>query len=271
MMSSQVDTKASSTANIALRGMYLGRKLDLRRLRGRENLGSFPFVMKTGENGSAVLFRYGVLVAVDLTEEETEELKRELSPHISGSFEQPETELLNIRIDADEEEGLDESGVLWLRSAAPERIRLVAEVLAKSVVLAHYEGEIAKAFERIEPMAEGMVLGNRPPGRKQVLYTELGEAILAQTRTIGRVETGDKPEVTWENPDLDRLYMMLAKEYELEDRDKIFHRKSALVSDTTGLFIDLLTQRQSIRVEWYIVILIVIEIVLILYELAVLA
>jgi uncharacterized Rmd1/YagE family protein len=66
---------------------------------------------------------------------------------------------------------------------------------------------------------------------------------------------------------LDRLYVRLAKEYELSDRDRALGRKTAMISDSAGVFIDLIQARQTTRVEWYIVILIVVEIVLILYDL----
>ena len=58
---------------------------------------------------------------------------------------------------------------------------------------------------------------------------------------------------------------------EAESRTLTEERKTDLLSHTTGLLIDLLAQRQSIRLEWYIVILILIEIILILCELFFLA
>lgn len=255
---------------VVVEGVYLGKKLDLRPFRSRRILGTLPLLIRAGEQGVAALFRYGVMVTFDLAAAESAALRSEVTPLLSNPFGAPETEPLSIRIDEGREEGVDEEGTLWLRAPTPERMQIVSEILAKSIVLAHYEAEVSRAFERIEPMAERMASGSRPPARQQTLLTELGEAILAQTRTIGRVETGDKPEITWEDPELDRLYVLLAKEYELREREGVLRRKTALVSDTTGLFIDLLAQRQSIRVEWYIVILILIEIVLILYELFVL-
>ena len=44
-------------------------------------------------------------------------------------------------------------------------------------------------------------------------------------------------------------------------------RKLELIGDTAQTLLDLLQNRRSLRVEWYIVILIVVEIVLTLYEL----
>jgi len=83
---------------------------------------------------------------------------------------------------------------------------------------------------------------------------------------VGRVEVTEKPEIVWDDPELDRLYERLATEYELRDRDRALSRKLDLISRTAETYLDLINARQTLRVEWYIVILIVMEIVLSLYE-----
>jgi len=99
------------------------------------------------------------------------------------------------------------------------------------------------------------------------LIEEMRDALSIQIQTIGRVEMTEKPEMLWEDPHLDRLYEHLSVEFELRDRDKALSRKLALISDSASTSLELIHTRQSLRVEWYIVILIVIEIVLIVYEL----
>ena len=66
--------------------------------------------------------------------------------------------------------------------------------------------------------------------------------------------------------DLESLYARLATEYELRERQAAIERKLQLTSRTVETVLDLLHHRRSLRVEWYIVILIVIEILLTLYE-----
>jgi uncharacterized Rmd1/YagE family protein len=83
---------------------------------------------------------------------------------------------------------------------------------------------------------------------------------------VGRVEVGEKPEITWDDPDLDRLYEHLAAEYELRERDRALTRKLELASHTVETYLNLLQNRQNLRVEWYIVILIVVEIAIVLYQ-----
>ncbi|HVN25029.1 MAG TPA: RMD1 family protein, partial [Syntrophorhabdales bacterium] len=94
----------------------------------------------------------------------------------------------------------------------------------------------------------------------------IGDVLLIQAQTVGRVEVTEKPEITWDQPALDRLYERLAAEYELHDRDLALSRKLELVSRTAETYLDLLNSRQNIRLEWYIVVLILVEIGLALYQ-----
>jgi uncharacterized Rmd1/YagE family protein len=83
---------------------------------------------------------------------------------------------------------------------------------------------------------------------------------------VGRVEIQDKPELIWDQPELERLYVRLEAEYELRERNSILERKLAIISRTAETTINLLHNRRILRVEWYIVILIVIEVLLYSYE-----
>ena len=63
------------------------------------------------------------------------------------------------------------------------------------------------------------------------------------------------------------LQVTAQQEYEIRDRHVALERKLRLINDTAATLLDLLQARRSLRVEWYIVILIVVEILLTLYEL----
>ena len=84
---------------------------------------------------------------------------------------------------------------------------------------------------------------------------------------VGRVETGEKPEIVWEHPELERLFMRLAEEYELRDRSRAIDRKLEIVSRTVETLLSLEQTRSSLRVEWYIVALIVAELIVAAYSL----
>ena len=70
-----------------------------------------------------------------------------------------------------------------------------------------------------------------------------------------------KPEVLWEYPGLERFYLSLETEYEIRERHTALERKLDLISRTAETLLDLVHNKRSLRVEWYIVILIVVDII----------
>lgn len=252
--------------SLRIRAYFLGTRLDVRALEKEEPLALAPLTMRAGWSGCAVLFRFGVVTLVGLDAEEEKTYLEQLAPYVSERFGSPQVEDIEIAIDPGREERVDPNGILVLRAAGLDRVQIVSQVLAKSTVLAHYEERVAGVFDRIERLALQLQRGARSRASGRDLLRQIGDVLLTQTWTVGRVEVTEKPETTWDHPELDRLYERLAIEYELRDRDLALARKLDLVARTVQTFLDLLRNRQSLRVEWYIVILILIEIVIILVQ-----
>lgn len=244
---------------------YLGGRLDVRQLERGEVLGSAPVTVRAGERGYAVLFRYGTVVFVDVDPVEQSRFLRDLSPFVSEPVGDPESEETSIVVDEGNGDRIDGDGTLRLERLDIPRIQVVACVLSKSVVLAHHEERVAGVFDRVDALARSLSQGGRQR-RGKTLLREIGSVLSAQAHMVGRVEVSEKPETVWDDPVLDRLYERLAVEYELRDRDAALSRKQDLVSRTAATYLELLHNRHSIRLEWYIVILIATEIVLIVYD-----
>jgi uncharacterized Rmd1/YagE family protein len=257
---------AEQRETLRARAWFLGTRIDIRDLgRGGGTAGGGPLAMRAGTRGHGLIFRFGVVVLLGLTPAEEKDVLDNLAGAIQNPFAQPESDEVEIVIDPERPERLGPDGRLALREAAAGRFQVVAHVLAKSCVLGYYERSAAGAFDRIEQLAERLSRGESPARGKKEILTEIGNVLMILTRTVGRVEVTEKPEITWDDAELDRLYQRLAGEYELHDRDLALSRKLELVSRTAETYLDLVNTRQTLRVEWYIVILIVVEIGLSLY------
>lgn len=254
--------------SLRVRARFVGTRLNLRAFESGKPLAVHPLAIRAGEHGLAVLFRFGAVALVDVEPVEEAAFFQSLQPFVIDAIERPESEELEVAVDPDvDTERVDENGVLRLRASDLERLRVVSHVLAKSTVLAWYEQRATELFDRIERLAEELRHGGR--GRRgRELAREIGDVLLAQTRTVGRVEVAEKPEIAWDDPQLDRLYEHLAAEFELRERDRALERKLEVASRTVEAYLDLLQHRQSLRVEWYIVLLIVVEIAIVLYQMA---
>ena len=184
-----------------------------------------------------------------------------------GAFALPEQDEARLLVRPDSDQHVDPSGNIILRDRSTERLQLVADILAKSLVLSYYETRIGDLFDRIEPLAATLRENGRAGVAGKVLLRHIGDVLLMQQKMVGRVGTSETPELLWEHPELDRLYMRLADEYELRDRDRALDRKLDIVSNTVETLLSLVQTRSSMRVEWYIVVLIVAELLLSLYPL----
>lgn len=250
---------------ISARAWFLGTRIDVRELERTHVLALAPLTVSVGKQGWAVIFRFGVVVLIGLDAVEEAETLRGLSAFVSGKLDNAELEMEEIIIAADQQEQINGEGRLVLADAGVGRLQIVAQALAKSVVLSYYEKSVASTFERFEWLIEQLRQG-LTPGKGGNVLNEVGNALTILTRTVGKAEVAEKPELTWDDPSLDRLYQRLAVEYELLDRDLILSRKLDLLWRIAETYLDLLNHRQGHRVEWYIVALIVIEIVLTLVD-----
>lgn len=252
---------------VKARAVFAGERVELRALEAGRVLPTLPAIIRAGEHGYAALFRYGVVVMFNLLPLEEISFLNHLRPFVREPYERPATEEVDLHIDPTQDEKVDASGIT-LRDTSAERLQVVADILGKSVVLAHYEASIAEAFDRIEPLAASLRRNGRGGYSDVGLLKHIGSTLAIQHTMVARVEVAEKPEILWDRGDLERLYVRLEDEYELRERHLALERKLELVSRTAETLLDLLQHKRSLRVEWYIVLLIVFEIILTLYELA---
>lgn len=232
---------------------------------GRRPGSGRPFLSPVDGGGWVATFSYGVAVTFGLDDEAETRVLAGLAPQLESPSPRPEVETALIRITGTHD-GVGPDAIELL-DLDPHRILVVAEVLARSVVLADLEAQVGHAFDRVDPLTRRLSAGLRPDGRERDLLAQIGGALMTRMRTLGRVEVGEKPELLWDHPDLEPLFARLSAEYDLVERDRALTRKIDLVSDVSGTLFDLLQSRQMLRVEWYIVILILFDIVLTLWGL----
>jgi uncharacterized Rmd1/YagE family protein len=241
-------------------------RIDLRKLvTSFERAASEPLTMAVPSGGFAVLFRYGVVVLFHVSEAERNTLLEAVSSIAQQCYPQPEAESVRLVVDPEGREGISGDAIL-LQDLSVERLQVVADAISKSVVLGWYERQAAGNFQRIEPLAVGLRLRGYGGRRARELLRHIGDALLTEHTLIGRVEVTDKPDLVWDRPDLDRLWIRLADEFELRERQLALERKLELISRTARTALELIQANRTLRVEWYIVLLIVFEICLTLWD-----
>jgi uncharacterized Rmd1/YagE family protein len=255
-------TRLRLTAHVLL----VGERLDTAGLERSDVISKTPLAFRIGDGGYAVLFRYGVVVLIGLTPIAEDEVLRGLRPRIHGPLQNVDTETATIEFVPDGEDQVLPGGPISIRELDPPRLLVIADVLAKNVALARDEREVSRVFETIEPFAAELARSGRSPSNRKSMLRTIGQALLVHHRMSGRVEVEEKPDVLWDNPQLERLYARLADEYELKERAGALTRKLRVIDETTHALTDLIDTQRSIRLEATIVALIVVEILIAFYD-----
>ena len=264
---SVAELPAGTVEVVPVHAMLLGERLDTRAFERNHPLGVAPLTVDVPGGGIAVLFRYGAVVLFGAPSAALDNFVASLKPLVTAALPVPERDDARLLVRPETEQPVDLAGNIFLREKTTDRLQVVADILAKGLVLSHYEIRIADIFDGIEPLAATLRETGRAGARSKVLLRHIGDVLLMQQKMVGRVETGEKPELLWDHPELERLYMRLAEEYELRDRDRALDRKLDVISRTVETLLGLVQTRSSLRVEWYIVLLIVAELLLSTYPL----
>ena len=250
---------------VTAHAILLGDRINTSGVEG-ETLSTSPLAIRIENEGIAVLFRYGVVVLIGLSQQQEQELLEKLSARVSGRLDRYEEETAVIKVAEEDEDQVPAGGPILVRAMSPERLLVISDVLAKSVVLAHDERRVAEVFEVIEPFARELATRGKARLNRTGILRLIGNALLVQHRVSGRVAITEKPDALWDRPDLERLYARLEDEYELQERVDTLNRKLAVISETATTLADIIDTQRSLRLELIIVALIALEIVITFYQ-----
>ena len=176
----------------------------------------------------------------------------------------PYREQYQLEIDADREAAITNDYAV-MQSYNQAFTDIICFVIAKSVALERIEERVDAVFDEVE-----VLIANLGKGTMEVpdrVMAKLAASILGfKFTSIAHIMVLDKPDITWEDPEADRLYLTMAHLFELDPRYQEIKHKSETLLDMTDVFSSLSHARRSARLEWIIIILIAIEIVLYLLE-----
>jgi uncharacterized Rmd1/YagE family protein len=249
------------------RALLLGDRIETAGLERSDLISTAPLAFRVGASGFAVLFRYGSVVMIGLTPIEEDEVLRGILPRVTGPSAKIEDEVATVEISPDREDHIEIGGPISVKDLSAPRLLVIADVLAKNVGLVRDEREVNKVLEMIEPFATRLATTGRAPFDRRSMLRLIGQTLLVHHRVSGRIAIEEKPDVLWDRADLERLYARLEDEYELKERANALRHKLQVIEGTTRGLTDIIDTERSARLEIFIAVLILVEIVIAVYEL----
>ena len=187
--------------HITMRSFFISEKIDTKSLEKAKRIFSkSPLMIPAGAEGAAAIFRYGSVVLMNVTPPEEKVFFNELKDFIVNQFENPKTEELLVEVKPDAQEYIHVDSI-YIPELRLDYLLLISEVISRSVVLDHYETQIAKSFELIDPFAKGLKNSGykvKIPDTRHLLR-HIGTALLDQHNMVGRVEVLERPDLLWDN------------------------------------------------------------------------
>lgn len=261
--------KAAAPVQWLVRARFVGERIDTTGFQTGNIISTSPLALRSADGRVAVLFRYGVIVFIGFDAEQEHAFIRALAARVQKPAPFVEEDSITVELCDDPKDTVRPGGPICLHSFSQDRLLLIADALAKSTLLAHSEQIVGAVFDVIDPSARELAEHGRIPRQRVQMLKIIGNALLVHHQVSGRVAVSEKPDTLWEKPELERLYERLSEEFELTERAEALERKLTVITETANAFTDLIDTRRSLRLEWAIVILIVLEAVIGLYQLAI--
>jgi uncharacterized Rmd1/YagE family protein len=242
--------------NLSLRELqphYPGAKVTLREMR-------LPL-----ESGEIFLYPFGAIVFHDVSPERREVELARLQRARPGLTTQVIRESFTVR----EEPGARVDivdGTLVVDTFPPPRAAVVALIVAQSAAMEYYERIVAQLFDRTSALVDRLEKRGTVTLLTRGLHRFIGQAIATRSEVITVLTLLDKPDATWDDPAMDRIYDDLRAEFDLIDRYGALEQKLRFVQDAMELVLDVARDRRMWLLEVAIFGLIIIEVALELWR-----
>ncbi|GAB4160134.1 MAG: hypothetical protein Tsb0033_15670 [Winogradskyella sp.] len=205
------------------------------------------------------LFQYGMVSFFNLSKTEIDYALNIIKPFCDTYFTDKIAEEVNVKIKANTLQVNFESIVL--PDFNSEMIRLVMLNASQSVALNRYS-EITETLlietnehtKYLEAKGKLNISGNK-------LKRFIGKILNIKNKISENLYIFDSPDITWEDEQLNKLNIELKKTFDLKDRYHLIHDRIEIIKENLELFKDIMDHRESSRLEWIIIILILVEVI----------
>ncbi len=210
-----------------------------------------------------LLTKYGVVALIGWSASLEQKAINLLSPFISGSDSNAEY-FDDIKVMVDEKSQIK---VLFDKILIPrfdeKFILIIGSLLTQSVGLESYETRIDVLLNNLNKELEIL---KKPKFfiRAKDFTAPIIKMINLRQEIVANIGILDKPDLIWDNPELNSLYASFSKELELKERTKILAEKIDFLKDSMKTCLEMLNAQRGFVLEFAIVALIALDIILIL-------
>ena len=213
------------------------------------------------EGGTAFFYPFGVVAFRDVpAERQKAELER-LRKNVPRLSEPAVEEQFLVREGRGDRPRLEE-GTLSLDRLTDARAEVIALVVAQSAAMEYYERIVDGLFADTARLVDRLERSGTVTFRVRGLHRFIGQAVGTRGEVLSVLHLLDKPDATWDDPEMDRIYDELRAEFDLLDRYHSLEAKLRSVQEAMELVLDVARDRRLFAIEAAVLLLIAFEVVL---------
>ncbi len=206
------------------------------------------------------VFKYGIICFFNFSSIEIDALKRKITSALKGTIiKNPVSESINVILNSSET-SIDFDSIK-LSNKNSEKIRLIMLNLSQSVALNFYYNIAEQILE--DTRRHTSVLEEKGKlninGKKLKRY--IGKVLNVKNKISENLYIFESHDVASDDKNLNWLNIELKKKFDLIDRHHMIHYQIDIVKENLDLFKEIMFHRESSKLEWIIIILIVIEVI----------
>ncbi len=157
-----------------------------------------------------------------------------------------------------------ESNIITLKKFTNISLIIIAHVISQSVALELYEKKLNDYYEKSRNLIDAADTFSVFKRTRLARFAK--QLVLIRHDMLIELYLLDKPNILWDNEDVEALYNRLAFALELKDRFEVVEYKLNNIKDDIVMVMDLTNHNHSSFLEWIIIVLIGVEIMMGLYE-----
>jgi uncharacterized Rmd1/YagE family protein len=210
------------------------------------------------------VFKYGVVCFLNYDPIRISEFMRLIYPFCKNKFDESLEEEFKIQTNCTKNKiGFNSIEII---GSDIEVLRLIMLNVSQSVALDYYQEQTTRLMEETNLHTQML----EETGNLNIsginLKKYIGKTLLLKNRIAENMYIFDAPPETWEDENLNKIHNDLIRTFDLNERFRNIQESLSIVKDNYELFRDLLQYRTSFRLEWVIIILIMVEVINILIQ-----
>lgn len=205
------------------------------------------------------VFKYGVICFYNCDQALIKKIKTRLAPACSEVFPEPIVKKLNINIGGSS--NLVTYGQVTLKAANTDAIRLAMLNVSQSVALDAYGNLSESILEETRIHTSYLEKHGKLDLKDRRLKKYIGKVLNIKNKISENLYIFEAHESSNQEESLSRLDNDLKKIFDLQDRYRAISEQLNIIKDNLDLFKDIMFHKESSKLEWIIIILILVEVI----------